>query len=96
MKHRMKHHTQPAAGHFLLSVWCTARKAWQDLPERFASPGEAERRARDRGIFRVVFVCEGRRLSLEPFALVGDDDAEIPQADVTCHPGGEQDDDALR
>jgi hypothetical protein len=61
-------------GYFLLSAWCTHTKSWQDMTPRFVSPGDAEQAVAERGIYRVVFVHEGRRLPCEPFALVGGND----------------------
>jgi hypothetical protein len=57
----------------IVTSWCTATRRWVDLPTRFECPRDAERSATDRGIYRVVCVCEGRRLEMEPFAIIGDD-----------------------
>lgn len=59
--------------YFVLTAWCTATKAWQAAPGRYDSVGDARRMATERGIYRVVYVCEGRQCALEPFAIVGDD-----------------------
>jgi hypothetical protein len=61
-------------GRFVLAVWCTVSKAWHDLPGRYESPGQAEDAATERGIYRVVFVCDGRRLALDPFAKIAGED----------------------
>jgi hypothetical protein len=66
-------HDPTAAAFFLLTAWCTATRQWLDLPGRFDSPQDAERLAVERGIYRVVYVCDGRRLGMEPFAIVGAD-----------------------
>jgi hypothetical protein len=66
-------HDRNATAFFLLTAWCTASRQWLDLPGRFDSPQAAERLAAERGIYRVVYVCDGRRLGMEPFAIVGDD-----------------------
>jgi hypothetical protein len=57
---------------FLLAAWCTATRRWLDLPGRFDSVQAAQGLAVERGIYR-VYVCDGRRLGMEPFAIVGDD-----------------------
>lgn len=62
-----------ATAYFVLAAWCTATKAWQAAPGRYESPDDARRMAVERGIYRVVYVREGRQCGLEPFALVGDD-----------------------
>jgi hypothetical protein len=62
----------PCAAFFMLTAWCTATRQWIEQPGRFGSVQDAERSAADRGIYRVVSVCDGRRLGLEPFAVVGD------------------------
>lgn len=60
--------------YFVLAAWCTATKTWgQAAPGRYDSPSDARRMAVERGIYRVIYVCEGRQCALEPFALVGDD-----------------------
>lgn len=59
--------------YFVLSAWCTATKTWQDAPGHHDSPSEARRMAIERGIYRVVYVCEERRCNLEVFAIVGGD-----------------------
>jgi len=58
---------------FVLAQWCSVTKAWQEMPGQYRSPQLAERAAVERGIYRVVYVCDGRRLGMEPFARVGDD-----------------------
>ena len=63
-------------GYFLLSAWCTHTKRWLDMKPRFVSPGDAEQAVAERGIYRVVFVREGRRLPGEPFAWVGETDGD--------------------
>lgn len=67
--------TQPRleSAYFTLAHWCSVSKAWHEMPGRFASAQDAERTAAERGIYRVTYVCEGRRCDLEPFALVSDD-----------------------
>ncbi len=59
--------------YFVLAAWCTAGKAWHDLPQRYGSAADARGAARERGIYRVGYVCEGRRLDLDAWAVVGDD-----------------------
>jgi hypothetical protein len=61
-------------GYFVLSAWCTQTKCWIDLEPHFESPGDAERAVAERGIYRVVFVREGRRLPCDPFAWIGEND----------------------
>ncbi len=56
---------------FLLTAWCTATRQWLDLPGRFDTPQAAQRLAVERGIYRVVYKRDGRRLGLEPFAVIG-------------------------
>ena len=58
---------------FVLAQWCSVTKAWQEMPGQYRSPQLAERAAVERGIYRVVYVCNGRRLGMEPFARVGGD-----------------------
>jgi len=58
---------------FVLAQWCSVTKDWQEMPGQYRSPQLAERAAVERGIYRVVYVCNGRRLGMEPFARVGDD-----------------------
>jgi hypothetical protein len=65
---------EPEPGYFLLSAWCTHAKRWLDMKPRFISPGDAEQAVTERGIYRVVFVREGRRLPGEPFAWVGENE----------------------
>ena len=65
--------TDNATAYFMLTAWCTVAKAWQEMPGRYASPDDARDKATERGIYRVTFVCEGRRCDLEPFALAGGD-----------------------
>lgn len=60
------------SAYFVLAVWCSAAKAWRDLPLCHHSAQAAEAAAAERGIYRATYICEGRRLDLEPFALVGD------------------------
>lgn len=62
-----------AGAYFILTAWCTVTKTWQSAPGRFDSPDHAKRVATERGIYRVVYVCDGRQCELESFALVGDD-----------------------
>ena len=59
-------------GHFVLAAWCTATKQWQDLPHKYESIGAAQDAAIERGIYRVAYLQDGRRLEMEPFALIGD------------------------
>ena len=63
-------------GYFLLSAWCTHTKRWLDMKPRFVSPGDAEQAVAERGIYRVLFVREGRRLLGEPFAWIGENDGD--------------------
>ena len=58
---------------FVLAQWCSVSKAWVELPGQYRSPQLAELAAVERGIYRVVYVCDDRRLGMEPFARVGDD-----------------------
>jgi hypothetical protein len=60
-------------GHFALSMWCTATKAWHDLPAVYQFVGEAEQAATERGIYRVAYLRAGKRLDLEPFGVLGSD-----------------------
>lgn len=62
-----------ATAYFVLTAWCTVAKAWQETPGRHASVQDAKRMAIERGIYRVAYVCDGRRCALEPFVLIGDD-----------------------
>jgi|688.fasta_scaffold393396_2 hypothetical protein len=62
-----------ATAFFVLTAWCTATRRWLDLPGRFDSVQDAQRLAIERGIYRVVYVRDERRLGMEPFAIVGDD-----------------------
>jgi hypothetical protein len=62
-----------ATAFFLLTAWCTATRQWLDLPGRFDTVQDAQRLAVERGIYRVVYQCDGRRLGMEPFAVLGDD-----------------------
>jgi hypothetical protein len=59
--------------YFVLAAWCTADKEWRDLPARWEAPADAQGAACGRGIYRVAYVLEGRRLDLNTFAVVGDD-----------------------
>lgn len=59
--------------YFVLTAWCIATKTWQATPGRYDSPSNARRMATERGIYRVIYIREGRQCALEPFALVGDD-----------------------
>ncbi len=61
-------------GYFVLSAWCTHGKRWIDLEPRFCSPGDAERSVGERGIYRIVFVREDKRVPCEPFAWIGEND----------------------
>jgi hypothetical protein len=63
----------PNDGHFVLSMWCTATKAWHDLPSVYQFVGEAEQAATERGIYRVAYLRAGKRLDLEPFGVLGSD-----------------------
>ncbi len=66
-----------------LSRWCTATASWCDIPGRHDSVGAAESAATDRGIYRVVFVCGGRRLPMEPFGVIGSHPADDVQGQAT-------------
>lgn len=68
--------TQPRleSAYFTLAQWCSVSKAWHDLPGRYDSMRHAEDAATERGIYRVVYVCDERRLGMEPFAKVAGDD----------------------
>lgn len=60
---------EPAA--CILAEWDPAGETWHDLPHRYASPAEAEAAATRRGVYRVAVVGpSGRRMELDPFALV--------------------------
>jgi hypothetical protein len=59
---------------FVLAQSCSVSKAWHDLPGHYQSPQHAEDAATERGIYRVVCVCNGQRIGMEPFAKVGGDD----------------------
>jgi hypothetical protein len=65
----------PAAdGFFVLAAWCTMAKSWKDRAEKFESVAEAQDAAvQARGIYRIAYVRNGRRLDLEPFGFIGDD-----------------------
>jgi hypothetical protein len=72
--HAMQPQPEPEPdAYFVLAVWCTAARAWHDLPARYGSAPDARDAARERGIYRVCYVCDGRRLDLDAFAFVGDD-----------------------
>jgi hypothetical protein len=64
---------RPESAYFTLAQWCSVNKAWHDLPGQYESIRHAEDAATERGIYRVAFVSGGRRLTMEPFARVGDD-----------------------
>jgi hypothetical protein len=59
-------------GHFVLAAWCTASKAWHDQPGQYESLWQAQATATERGIYRVSYLRDGRRMDMEPFAIVGD------------------------
>mgnify|MGYP006289135909 CR=1 FL=1 len=59
--------------YFLLAAWSTTDKAWCDLPQRYSTAPDARDAARERGIYRVAYVRDGRRLDLDTWAVVGDD-----------------------
>jgi hypothetical protein len=63
----------PGTTFVVLTAWCTATRQWVQQPGRFDSIEHAERAATDRGIYRVEVVRDGRRLAVEPFAIVGSD-----------------------
>jgi hypothetical protein len=62
----------------ILCRWCTATNTWFDTDVRPGCVGDCETAATERGIYRVAVVCGGRRIHLEPFAVIashpGDDD----------------------
>ena len=59
---------------FRLQAWCTTTRTWRDLHEDYTSPAEARSAAAaERGIYRVFYVREGRRLPVDLFAVVGDE-----------------------
>jgi hypothetical protein len=61
-----------ADGYFTLAAWCTVTKAWVDHEQQFASAAEAQAAAlQARGIYRISYLCNGRRLDLEPFGFIG-------------------------
>lgn len=60
--------------HFALDQWCSVSKTWRDLHGQYESPRHAEDAATERGIYRVVFVRNGQRHGMEPFAKVCGDD----------------------
>lgn len=69
----MKSDLEPGPGcYFAPAAWCSATKKWCDCGSRFRTFADAEGAARERGIYRVTVVCDGRRSDLEPFALVAD------------------------
>ena len=70
------HATGSSTPFIVLSHWCAQTASWRDLPSQHDSVGAAESSATDRGIYRVVFVCGGRRLAMEPFAVVGNHPAD--------------------
>jgi hypothetical protein len=62
-----------ATAYFLLTAWCTTSCQWLVVPGQFSTVQDAQTAATKRGIYRVVCVCENRRLELEPFAVIGRD-----------------------
>ena len=58
-------------GRFVLSVWCTASKAWHDQPGHYESMWQAQAAATDRGIYRAAYVRANTRTDFEPFGIVG-------------------------
>lgn len=56
--------------YFALAAWCTATKAWHDLPTRYDFPSDARDAARERGIYRLAYVKDGRRQELDVFAVI--------------------------
>jgi len=57
---------------FRLQAWCTTTRMWRDLHEAYTSPTEARSAAgAERGIYRIFYVREGRRLPVDLFAVVG-------------------------
>jgi hypothetical protein len=60
-------------GHFVLSAWCTASKDWHDQEGQYESIWQAQAAATERGIYRVSYLRDGRRMDMDPFAIVGDD-----------------------
>lgn len=70
----MKKMPQVAPGHCLLSQWCSVRKDWLDLPGEYHSLSHAEDAATERGIYRVLYVGDGRRIAMEPFGRIGGSD----------------------
>jgi hypothetical protein len=59
-------------GHFVLAAWCTASRAWHDQPGQYESNWQAQAVATERGIYRVAYLRDDRRVDMEPFAIVGD------------------------
>jgi hypothetical protein len=59
-------------GYFMLSAWCTTAKAWHGHEGQYESSWQAQAAATERGIYRVSYLRDGRRLDMEPFAIVGD------------------------
>jgi hypothetical protein len=59
--------------YFVLAAWCTAEKAWHDMPGRHESPNDARDQARERGVYRLFYVRHGLRLDLDTWAVVGCD-----------------------
>jgi hypothetical protein len=64
---------RPATAFILLTAWCTVTRQWLELPGRFDTVQDAQRLAVERGIYHVVYQHDGRRLGMEPFAVLGDD-----------------------
>jgi hypothetical protein len=61
---------------FMLSRWCNAKTTWLETAVCHGCVGECESAASERGIYRVSVVCEGQRIHLEPFAIIGHDPAD--------------------
>ena len=60
-------------GFFVLAAWCTVAKAWRDLDDRFESVADARDTAvQARGIYRIAYVRNGKRLDMDPFGFIGD------------------------
>jgi hypothetical protein len=65
--------TQTEPAHFLLAMWCSVNRSWQRLPGSFEYPHEAIEAATERGIYRVWYITEGRQITLETFARIGEE-----------------------
>lgn len=60
-------------GHLVLWAWCTASKGWDVQPGEYESKWQAAAAATERGIHRVSYLRDGRRMEMEPFVIMGED-----------------------